>query len=81
MKKVTRIITIEGPDEWVDNVINNSLPQGLTFLGTDRSIDIMQDGRLCNNINSFITPDTTIEDIEMWKKQMRAERTARMSRY
>jgi hypothetical protein len=81
MKKITRIITIEGPDAWVDATIANSLPQGINLMGNERSIEIIQDGRICNDINTFMTPGSIDEDIKLWKYQQYEERKRRMARY
>lgn len=42
MKRITRLIIYEGPDEWVDGTIARSFPEGINILGTDRKIAIVK---------------------------------------
>lgn len=42
MKRITRLIIYEGPDEWVDGTIARSFLEGINILGTDRKIAIVK---------------------------------------
>ncbi len=67
MKKITRIITIEGPNAWVDQTIHNSLPGGTHFVGVDKVIYVEVDGVKSTHVYTFLNSVLVEDKVGSWR--------------